>query len=89
MTNLDDLAKLAPFGFDNITRLRSSDVFDALNEWVELRAELCAAVDYRERTEAALREVCGHFDDDPILTMAMHASGLWRDPAPKEDTNGN
>jgi hypothetical protein len=105
--NLDDLAKLAPFLGRTIPdnncyvvdadghALEPEEVEAALNEWAELRA-------YRERTEAALRELCRTIDEEKslhefrgpteqslsIVTGAMMLGRLWRDPAPKEATDG-
>ncbi len=145
MTNLDDLAKLAPFAASDsaltlslrdrsgaVCSFYSSSIAAALNERAELRAsasnrarEVSALRDeihamgvrlgteqsknaelraYRERTEAALREVCDdktgiEFNCNPpvcggsrsvfrIVRGRMQDAGLWRDPAPKESDDG-
>jgi hypothetical protein len=114
MTDLNALAKLAPFtvassGFggdvfcgSDWKEMDCDAIAAALNEWAELRA-------YRERTEAALAKLSRDYAGDlgkrqggwtwlntntmrqlmeaDIDTLKAH--GLWRDPAPKEATDGN
>ena len=118
MTNLDDLAKLAPFTIHGSEAPWSEAggqwiglhaLVAIANEWAELRKDLWSPHAkvvqenaelrvYRERTEAALRDHCAGITalldelgwDKPLQSEmdALKESGLWRDPATKEATDG-